>query len=324
MRLFSVQPKEVYDEIIKKGSYICDPSKCLNLRDWGFQKPYEWMIEIMNSYLKNEDHIHLPVWAWYKIDGKNELPNFNFSIISSSDGYLLELEIPNEDVLLSDFDIWHFPLNDCIYESDDEFSEDDDDQSSEEDDDQFNEEDDGQFNKEDDDQSNEDVDDQFNEDDNDQSNEDDDDQSSEEDDEGMDYDKLIDALDSLSFTDKEFSWVSIFNVNKSEMVQATFWQIKKENIVHVHEILESVELDTVISKADWDENHKIRFGFTKEKLPILLNNYYTNAYHQYEYLNKNQDNLKEKKPFKLSEEEQEKIKTIIKLYDLDSSLLNFI
>jgi len=268
MRLFTVQPKEVIDKILKQGSHVCDPSKSSMLNDLIYQEAYDWMVEKMNSRLTNKDNIQYPVWAWYKIDGVNELPDFNLSIFSNCKTYLLELEVPDEDVLLSDFENWHFPLNDWYYipyKNDDQ-----------------TEKEDKRYRR-------------------------------------LPFDEQLKV--------KYASWNIIFKVKDSDMVQATFWKIKKENLIYIHKILKSVDLDTVIEmgSSDYSDEDRKEEGFTTKKLPELLNNYYINAKNRYKYLNKKKrNNLNEKRSFKLSDEEQEKINTIIELYKINKSHLKFL
>jgi len=271
MRLYTVQPKEVIDKVLKNGSFICDPSKSFHLKYPNTQQAYEWMIKKMNSCLKNEDNIQYPIWAWYKIDGTNELPDFNCGIFSNSTCYLLELEMESEDVLLSDFDNWHIPLNNWYFslcETDEEFDK-------------------------------EDI--------------------------------RLKRLSPYEFEKEKFaSWERVLNVKNSYMVQATFWKIKKENIIYIHKIFKSVDLDEVIdiASSNYGEKKK-KHGLSKRKLSRFLNNYYTNAQNRNKYLNKfssdkNHTKLQKKNTFKLSDEEQKKINEIIELYDINKSFLKFV
>lgn len=117
MKLYSLQPKKVIDEINKKGYFICDNKKSEYLIDdpgQKFNNAYNWLIDQMNKKIENPENIKFPVWAWYKIDGKNELPNFNESLLNYSDNYLIEIEIPDNEVVLSDYNHWHMPLNDIF------------------------------------------------------------------------------------------------------------------------------------------------------------------------------------------------------------------
>ena len=43
MRLWTFQPKEVYDILIKKGIFTCDPLKSTMTEYEGFKRAYEWL-----------------------------------------------------------------------------------------------------------------------------------------------------------------------------------------------------------------------------------------------------------------------------------------
>lgn len=61
--------------------------------------------------------------AWYKFDGKNKKPDIRKKeCYYNEDMVCLELELPDNKVLLSDEELWHCPLNNApiILEEDDE------------------------------------------------------------------------------------------------------------------------------------------------------------------------------------------------------------
>jgi len=114
MRLWTTMPKDVYEStLLKTGEYICDPSKCDMLLgdtdDQQFAKAYSWletyMIEKIGPAPAGVIH---PVWAWYKLRGKNRRPDLRWVEFR---GYrkpmvLLELEISDDKVVLSDEEKW--------------------------------------------------------------------------------------------------------------------------------------------------------------------------------------------------------------------------
>ena len=268
MRLFTVQPKEVYDQILHTGMYTCIPDKSEYISNSGenFVEAYKWLIKQMNEKIENKERITYPVWAWYKLDGKNELPDFNNTLISYANDYLIEIEINKKDVVLTDYDSWHFVLNNSYY-------------NPYEDEKEWEEEE-------------------------------------------YRYEMLpYEEANKLKLA----SWQRVFDVENDKYVQATFWQLKKENIVSVHKILKSVDLDDIIymiEDKDYTDKDRADAGYSKETLPNFLNNYYLNAKNRYEYLlsldgNENLDNLIKKSTFKLPQEQEEKIQKIIKFFDLN-------
>lgn len=59
------------------------------------------------------ENILLPVWAWYKNYGLQQKPDRRRSMFRNYESYdaIMELEVPDELVILSDFDDWHCILN---------------------------------------------------------------------------------------------------------------------------------------------------------------------------------------------------------------------
>lgn len=114
MRLFTIQPEAVLQELHEKDYFICDPKKSELIQECDFEESYKWISNIMNiSIPKTNDKITYPIWAWhtyrgkpYKIDRRT-----TYYKILTKDDYILEIEIPDEEVLLSDFDKWHYVLN---------------------------------------------------------------------------------------------------------------------------------------------------------------------------------------------------------------------
>ena len=115
MRLWTIQPVEVCDVIMNEGVYHCDISKSCFKDDKPFIDAYVWMKEKLTEKCGNEFGVPDMVWAWYIYDGKNKKPDLIPSGYGQpGDKYAcIELEIPDEQVLLSDFNNWHCVLNDC-------------------------------------------------------------------------------------------------------------------------------------------------------------------------------------------------------------------
>ena len=110
MKLWSIQPISVYESIMETGKYICDPEKA---SEPTFFTSYDWL----NLYLDNKDpkpdNVQYPVWAWFRFNDKEKKPDLRHSCYGTRGERMvcLELDVPDEKVLLSDFDLWHFPLN---------------------------------------------------------------------------------------------------------------------------------------------------------------------------------------------------------------------
>ena len=131
MRLWHCMPISVFDKTLEFDKpYICDISKSelLNSTDFdtsNFKNAYNWLVSQMNKKLANPDNIKYPVWAWHTYDGSHKKPDLRQKYFKDMKElmFLLELDIPDNDVLLSDEPKWcvsclnHQPY----FETDDEF-----------------------------------------------------------------------------------------------------------------------------------------------------------------------------------------------------------
>ena len=110
VRLWTMQPVEVYNILMRDGVFICDSNK---VPEPSFCERYEWMNKKLAQKDKKPDNVSYPIWAWYRFNGKEKKPDLRHSCYGTRGDKMvcLELEVPDENVLLSDFDLWHFPLN---------------------------------------------------------------------------------------------------------------------------------------------------------------------------------------------------------------------
>lgn len=118
MRVWTIQPLEVFNNLMKDGVYICDKTKSSYLSDELFQdtftNAYNWLNEKMIEKIGNPpEGVEYPVWAWYKRYNKHKKPDLRNVGLGTpgEDSVCIELEIPDSDVVLSDFDAWHSVLN---------------------------------------------------------------------------------------------------------------------------------------------------------------------------------------------------------------------
>lgn len=112
MRIWTIQSNEVIDIIEKNGEYICDPAKDSAILC--FWDAYIWMcIQMDKKKIYHPEKCLLPIWGWYRREFKNKKPDLRFGGYAKrgTKCVCIELEIPDEDVLLSDFYAWHSVLN---------------------------------------------------------------------------------------------------------------------------------------------------------------------------------------------------------------------
>ena len=112
MRLWTIQGIEIFKQLEHDGIAYC--AKPL----WGdkpiFVYAYKWMSEQMRLRIGEPpvDGIDYPMWAWFQYDSakKRKPPRSPKDIPEGISAYM-EIEVPDNEVLLSDFNLWHAPLN---------------------------------------------------------------------------------------------------------------------------------------------------------------------------------------------------------------------
>ena len=116
MILWTSQEEAVYNELLKTGVYRCD----LNLSPMkDCRKQYDWLVRQMKQRIgPPPEQVTYPVWALYQQDGKHRKPDLRRERWAfGCDGErfaCIEIEIPDRDVLLSDFDAWCMLLSDFL------------------------------------------------------------------------------------------------------------------------------------------------------------------------------------------------------------------
>ena len=127
MILWTIQPDDVFDEINRLGVYRCDPVKA-DLQGM-FPEQYDWLVSQMRKRIgPPPEGVSYPVWAWYQWQKDRRKPDLRAQRWNCTPRgakfFRLEIDIPDEQVLLSDFDEWHGPLNDgLIADTEEEYDE---------------------------------------------------------------------------------------------------------------------------------------------------------------------------------------------------------
>ena len=113
MRHWTSQTIEFYNELMKDGI-----AYCARVSEFAQENnlAYQWMAEQMKKRIGEPPlpEIKLPVWAWYQYDSKKRnKPPLSDHVKTNPDQreMMIEFEAPDELVLLSDFELWHHPLN---------------------------------------------------------------------------------------------------------------------------------------------------------------------------------------------------------------------
>lgn len=112
MKLWTIQTEEAYKKLLEEGHLYGDFSKSI-MQDWKLQ--YEWLAARMRKRIDPPSpNISFPIWAWHTYDGKRKKPDLRRERFGNGFYgevfYCLEIEIPDNEVLLSDFDLWNIIL----------------------------------------------------------------------------------------------------------------------------------------------------------------------------------------------------------------------
>ena len=118
MRLWTIQDRAAYDSLCKKGALRCDTALAEWLTEDSFKRAYDWLVAEMKARIGAPPAgVEYPIWAWYLLNGKNVKPDLRRAEFRGYSGeqYVIEVEIPDNKVLLSDEEMWHITLGDGYF-----------------------------------------------------------------------------------------------------------------------------------------------------------------------------------------------------------------
>lgn len=112
MILWTIQPIKIYDLIQKTGVYRCDLEKS-EFSDC--KEQYGWLVREMIERIGDPpEGVSYPVWAWYMWEGARKKPDLRRERWGNGwigDRFVcMEIEIPDDKLVLSDFDSWSIIL----------------------------------------------------------------------------------------------------------------------------------------------------------------------------------------------------------------------
>ncbi|MGL5257959.1 MAG: DUF3841 domain-containing protein [Proteocatella sp.] len=111
MKLWTIQSYEAYEILRNTGVLRADKNYIF---DDNFCYAYKWIIEKMQSKsIILPKNVEYPIWAWYQWEGKHKRLDMRQSGYATRGEKIVQLtiEIDSKDVLLSDFDLFHYVLN---------------------------------------------------------------------------------------------------------------------------------------------------------------------------------------------------------------------
>lgn len=99
----TVQHLDAYYKMREQGYLVGDEG-----RVWKeFKEPYRWMMKQMVNRIEGYNGLDYPIWVWKRRVNRNE----SSLLPKGTKGVILTLEIPDEQILWSDFNFWHHVLN---------------------------------------------------------------------------------------------------------------------------------------------------------------------------------------------------------------------
>lgn len=104
MKLWTIQSSEFYEKLKTDGSIIIPIDSGFVYED--FKQAYNWIRKKMNI-------TNYPIWAWYKFEGKIGPRDMRCSGYAKRGTELIQIEFDadDNDVILSDFELFHYVLN---------------------------------------------------------------------------------------------------------------------------------------------------------------------------------------------------------------------
>ena len=118
---YTVQSLEVVEGLRKTGRFVCDQAKSALIQEQAFKKAYDWMVEQMTKRIgPPPEGVNYPVWAF--LDGNSD---WEYGNGEPGDTMVrIDFTIDDSRVVASDFNDWHFVINDWFLDdSEDEASE---------------------------------------------------------------------------------------------------------------------------------------------------------------------------------------------------------
>ena len=110
MRLWMIAERALWDRLQREGSLLVDAART----DRDFRPAYDWMRHQMARRISGYRGGY-PWWAWIQWDAARARPDLrarqNHYFVPGTPSVRLEMELPDAEVLASDFDLWHCVLN---------------------------------------------------------------------------------------------------------------------------------------------------------------------------------------------------------------------
>ena len=119
LRLYTVQPTSMVRTLLQEGRLLAKPEFGEEDTPWDWRSAYTWLAQQMRTrlFVAAPATAEFPFWAWHFWNGAVQpKPDLRYSSMrrwakSTERHVLLEMAVPADGVLLSDYDAWHWVLN---------------------------------------------------------------------------------------------------------------------------------------------------------------------------------------------------------------------
>lgn len=117
MILWTIQPIMVYEQMKETGVYRCRTEESYFYTV--MKEQYDWLVTQMKQRIGDPPKgVTLPVWAWYQWEGVRKKPDLRkerrANGFEGEEFVCLECDIPDQEVVLSDFDSWSLVIRDNL------------------------------------------------------------------------------------------------------------------------------------------------------------------------------------------------------------------
>ena len=117
MRVWTIQPVSLFEALQQQRILYADFNQSQYHDFDDFVQAYAWIANQMSRCVRPPlAGVKVPFWAWHTVDWKHRKVDLRTTLFRnySDPTVCLKLEIPDNQVLLSDFENWHFVLNNGI------------------------------------------------------------------------------------------------------------------------------------------------------------------------------------------------------------------
>jgi len=115
MILWTFQPASILEEIERTGTFRCDPDRSFNLtKENSLKGQYAWLMDQMGKRIgPRPEGVSYPVWAWHTWDFERRCPDSDSGAFleSREPKAALTLDLPEDRLVLTDFDAWQLVMN---------------------------------------------------------------------------------------------------------------------------------------------------------------------------------------------------------------------